>query len=452
MAIKIDFGKIIGTIKDINCVNCAPYSPVSGNYQATVIQTFRELDIPYSRLHDCCGRYGGSYYVDVPNIFRDFGKDPCDESNYDFYYTDEYIKGIMDAGANVCYRLGVTIDWGSKKYRTYPPEDFKKWAIICEHIIRHYNEGWCGGFHYHIKYWEIWNEPEHAAMWLGTKEQYFELYRTAASHLKEKFPDIKIGGYGSSGFYSIHKEDEDDFNKTFVPFFYDFISMVRETNVPLDFFSWHAYSYDPEKFASYMKFARDTLDQYGFGDVEIHCNEWNIAGQGNNGHHLKRNMIGASFVASAMCMMQNTDYVEKAFYYVFSSTSGYNGFFDQNTKFKTCTYYAFKAFGNCHRLKNQIDAYSDSEKIRIVAAKSEDKCSVLISNYDGDDENTVITMENLPKGGKIFVDFISEDRVPDTKTYEYSENIFALELNLPKHSVVSINIMENTGKDYCIYK
>ena len=451
MAIKIDFGKTVGIIKDINCVNCAPYVPSLGNNQERIIQTFKELDVPYSRLHDCCGRYGGCYYVDVPNIFRDFSKNAYDESNYDFYYTDEYIKGIVDSGANVCYRLGVTIDWGSKKYRTYPPEDNDKWAVICEHIIKHYNEGWSNGFYYNLEYWEIWNEPEHSAMWLGTEEQYFDLYKTAAKHLKEKFPNIKIGGYGCSGFYSIYKEDEDDLNKTFMQFFYDFLSMVKENNVPLDFFSWHTYSDNLDKFTSYMKFARDALKEYGLGDVEIHCNEWNVGGEGN-GYHLMRNMIGASYIASAMCIMQNTDYVDKAFYYCFSTTGGYNGFFDQNTKFKTCTYYAFKAFGNCHRLKNQVYSYCDNKKIHIVAAKNENRCSVLFSNYDGEDEKTVITMENLPKGNRIFVDCISEDRVADTRVYEYSNSSFSLELNLQKHSVVSINVIENNGKDYCIYK
>ncbi|MBI4578450.1 MAG: hypothetical protein HY718_02035 [Planctomycetes bacterium] len=41
--------------------------------------------------------------------------------------------------------------WGGK--------DFAKWAKICVNIIRHYNEGWADGFHYNIRYWEIWNEP-----------------------------------------------------------------------------------------------------------------------------------------------------------------------------------------------------------------------------------------------------------------------------------------------------
>ena len=111
-------------------------------------------------MHDCCGSYGGSYFVDVSNIFRDFDADENDPASYDFHYSDEYIGAIIRSGANVVYRLGETIEWGSKKYRTYPPKDAHKWARICEHIIMHYNEGWCNGHHYGIEYFEIWNEPE----------------------------------------------------------------------------------------------------------------------------------------------------------------------------------------------------------------------------------------------------------------------------------------------------
>ena len=68
------------------------------------------------------------------------------------------------------YRLGISIEWGSKKYTSLPLWDPQKWAEICAHIIRHYNEGWCDGFYYQISYWEIWNEPENPPMWQGTME------------------------------------------------------------------------------------------------------------------------------------------------------------------------------------------------------------------------------------------------------------------------------------------
>ena len=204
--------KKIGTIKDLNGVNCAPYSSNWGDNQVFINQVFGYCGITRSRTHDVNGAYGGCYFVDVPNIFRDFNSDENDENSYDFYYTDEYITAIIKTGAKIVYRLGVTIEWGSKKYSCNPPQDFAKWARICEHIIMHYNKGWANGFEYGIDYWEIWNEPENPPMWTGTKEQFLELYKVSSKYLKEKFPEIKIGGYGSCGFYAHFRPNMSDFH------------------------------------------------------------------------------------------------------------------------------------------------------------------------------------------------------------------------------------------------
>ena len=108
-----------------------------------------------------------------------------------------------EPGTKVFYRLGSKIEHTSKKYGTLPPPDFQKWAEICEHIIRHYTEGWANGYHWDIEYWEIWNEPdlhepdtpkEFKAAWGGTIEQFHELFRITAKHLKSCFPHLKIGG------------------------------------------------------------------------------------------------------------------------------------------------------------------------------------------------------------------------------------------------------------------
>lgn len=53
---------------------------------------------------------GGTYFIDVSNIFRDFDADENDEKNCDFYYSDEYITAIVNSGAKIYYRLGVSIE------------------------------------------------------------------------------------------------------------------------------------------------------------------------------------------------------------------------------------------------------------------------------------------------------------------------------------------------------
>ena len=62
--------------------------------------------------------------------------------------------------------------------------------------IRDSNYGWADGFKLNMPYWEIWNEPDldpddsqNKRTWGGTKAQFFELYETAAKHLKSCFPE-----------------------------------------------------------------------------------------------------------------------------------------------------------------------------------------------------------------------------------------------------------------------
>ena len=197
----VDFNQICGKIKPMNAVG---QPPVWGWSNHEFFHYLQDANIPYSRLHDVEGSFGASVFVDIPNLFRNFESDVNDPKSYDFTFTDLLIKGLMEYHCLPVFRLGVTIEnyYKIKAYRIYPPTDFKKWAEICEHVISHYTEGWANGFHYNIQYWEIWNEPDNKEMWLGTMEEFFELYTVAATHLKNIFKDrIKIGGYGSSGFY-----------------------------------------------------------------------------------------------------------------------------------------------------------------------------------------------------------------------------------------------------------
>lgn len=212
--IKIDFQTTVGKMKPVHGVGQPPF--VGMNF--SMFHYLTEAGIPFSRLHDVGGICARGVFVDIPNIFRNFDADPALPESYDFAFTDELLKALDAAGVEPWYRLGVTIEnyQKIKAYRIFPPKDYLKWAKICEGIIRHYTEGWADGFHFNIRYWEIWNEPEngvdqeHNAMWKGSMEDYYELYGTASRYLKEKFPHLKFGGYAACGFYYLMKEDRTD--------------------------------------------------------------------------------------------------------------------------------------------------------------------------------------------------------------------------------------------------
>ena len=206
--IKVDFSADKGKMKPMHAVNNGPVYKFTLDQRITNIDAFREAAIPYARTHDAAfyANYGGEHTVDILAIFPDFEKDPYNPDSYDFALTDEYLKVMIYAGVKPFYRLGSKIEHWPKKYGTLPPKDFDKWAVICEHIIRHYTEGWANGFNYDIEYWEIWNEPDIASddadyidkkCWGGTMNQFFEFYDIAAKHLKKCFPKKKNRRSGS---------------------------------------------------------------------------------------------------------------------------------------------------------------------------------------------------------------------------------------------------------------
>lgn len=414
--INIDCNKYIGIIKPMHGVGQPPLLGISTEY----FKYLKEANIPYSRLHDVGGWHGGNMFVDIPNIFRDFDADETNPDNYDFTFTDILIAGLIENGCEPVYRLGVTIENFHiyRAYRIFPPKDMEKWARICEHIIRHYNEGWANGFNYNIQYWEIWNEPdndkdpERNAMWRGSKEDYFDLYRITSKHLKACFGDsIKVGGYASCGFYAVHTDqmlNEKAFGNIepvpieelqrrcyyYMEFFEDFIEMVQKENLPLDFFTYHSYGNVPET-VKMQEYAEKKLSEIGRADTEIHINEWNT-----HFHMFDRGTSAASAGAAAMmCAMQNMKMSVMCYYDARIDPGVFSGLFNPLTLGKFCTYYSFKAFGNLYVLGNQTLCESDNPDVYAISATDGKKKAILISNIG---ENTEI-VTNLSEDMKVYI-------------------------------------------------
>lgn len=143
MDITIDYKNICGEIKPMHGVNNAPFVPKDyGN--PGLFQKMKEAGIPFSRLHDTGGDWGGAHYVDIANVFPDFNADPEKIESYDFAFTDRLMEELVKYGMEPFYRLGCSIEnlQYIKAYNIYPPKDNLKWARICEGIIKHYNRGW----------------------------------------------------------------------------------------------------------------------------------------------------------------------------------------------------------------------------------------------------------------------------------------------------------------------
>ena len=417
--IKVDFSKIIGKMKPVHAVG---QPPIIGWSSDKLFHYLTEAGIPYARLHDVGGGFGGGKFVDIPNVFPDFNADPDDPASYDFTWTDPLITSLMNSKVEPYYRLGVTIEnevW-RKAYRVNPPEDPEKWAKICAGVIRHYTKGWANGFEYDIKYWEIWNEPEctngRRVMWTGTWEQYLELYDVTSKLLKAEFPEIKIGGYASIGFYALKEMDPESTwckdCQSYIDLFLQFMQYIKDHNCPMDFFSWHSYD-EPKYTALYANYVAEKLKEYGYGHAEQHLNEWNCGPQNRD------KACHAAATAGFLISMQNSPVDIGMFYDARCGTSIYGGLFNPMTLRPLKSYWAFPAFNELYRRKDQVEAESDTEDLYVAAAAGDPEGAVLIVNF----RNETLDLE-LDLGGKE----ITSCRLTDD-AYEYGLCNFSGKLN-----------------------
>lgn len=389
--------KIIGKIKPLNSVNNGPTGAEKNQ------RLYKEAGFPYSRNHDAAyaTTYGREHTVDIQNIFRNFDADCNDDANYDFDHTDMLTKRTLDAGAKTFYRLGTSIE-GSfiRHYGTVPPKDNHKWAVICEHIIRHLNEEKNFG----IEYWEIWNEPEpwfgtdrNPNCWDGTPEQFYELYEVAAKHLKKAFPNIKIGGPSSIS--------------ANIPWLEDFFKYCKEHSVPLDFFSWHIYNSSTDEIMKRAETMRLLLDKYGFTDTESILNEWNFEPKDEPSDVPKlyraRTNVGAAFVADTMLRCQDSS-VDMLMYYDARPGTVYNGIFEFYTGEPFKAYYAFKSFSELYKSGNQLKVSDVPDGVHAVAAKADGAAYLMLSYYTDREEKPEIKIPLSFDGYKISDIYITD--------------------------------------------
>jgi len=446
--LTVDFSQTNGVICPLHGVNLGPLC-----YRGMVDLSayHRELGVPLTRLHDVV--WVNYDAVDISTIFRNFRDNPAQPENYDFAATDDYIAAVVKTGSSVLYRLGESIEHTPRKYRVHPPRDFAKWADICCAIIRHYNEGWANGFRYNIRYWEIWNEPENQPdMWTGTDDQYFELYEITAKAIKDRWPDLKVGG-PSLGYTGEFKDGQFKAGD----FLLRFLRYCRDHRVPLDFFSWHRYADDPSDYARRARALRRLLDEHGFTKTESHLNEWNYLPNEDwrpmrqEGQGLMREKWsteiggpkGAAFAAWTLISLQDAP-VDAANFY--TAEVQMFGMFTLNGVPRK-NFYAFKAFhallATPHRVKTPP---CEAGRIALCAGLNSDnsQAAILLSNFSTAEGASDLIVRGLPWSAQTrfelyLVDGSHDFQLARRATLEADGHLALVELKAPAVALLKLS-------------
>lgn len=420
--------------KPLNATNGGPWYKrhVTDQFRSN-FDNYKDARIPFSRNHDSnvCGEiYGGPYAHDISAIFPDFNADVDNPESYDFACTDEDILKTIEAGTQIFFRLGQSIEHQIKKHGTLPPKDFHKWALICEHIIRHYNEGWANGFSLNIQYWEIWNEPDldsddslNKRNWGGTKAEFFDLYALTAKHLKQCFPHLKIGGPALAGY--------EDWGK-------DFLEEMNKRSVPIDFFSWHIYCTEPYHMSEMSARIRKMLDDNGYENAESILDEWNYITDWEDGYIYSIKAIhgikGAAFMMACISEAQKTKNIDMLMYYD-TRPSELCGAFDFYTYEKLKGYYPLKWYGMFYDMKAEIRCETFVDGIYTLCGVDENDKVLCALTYYTDNDNAPSKNVKLDFGCESEYEIYLLDNENDG---EFAGKTKELEFEMSCHSCILI--------------
>jgi xylan 1,4-beta-xylosidase len=155
-----------------------------------------------------------------------------------------------------------------------PPADWGEWrqlvGRLAAHLVQRYGA-------VEVAQWafEVWNEPNLAVFWPGSRDDYLRLYDEAARAIKAVDPRLRVGGPATAAAEWIEL----------------LAAHAAAAGVPLDFVSTHTYGNLPLDL-------RPALARHGFDAVDIWWTEWGVGSTHFGAVH--DGVLGAPFVLSGL--------------------------------------------------------------------------------------------------------------------------------------------------------
>jgi xylan 1,4-beta-xylosidase len=388
--IHVDASKVKGTIRSFQGVNGTP-TPVMESLP-DVTQQYKDLRIDMIRTHDTMGPTDVDAHFSTDNLllawlvpdserraklvkagnsaamFPNWNADPEKAESYNFAPSDKFVNGIRDAAAEVYFRIGRS--WGAD-CTPLPAAD--KFASVVKHVAMHYNQGWAGGFHDNIRYWEFWNEPDLPIFWTESPETFYKFYEQTARALKSVDAALKVGADAKALAYAQG------------PYREGLIAYCAQHKVPLDFYSWHHYtmnSADPYDFSRIASDVRQLMDDHGFGKSESILSEWNLTPDFTEPERPR--LVGienAAFMGDVLIYLQDSP-VDRAHFY--RADAAWMGLFGAHGEYLKPAF-TFLATGKMLSTSERLEV-SGADKVgfAVLAGRSSNRktVQVLVSNYE----------------------------------------------------------------------
>ncbi|NOZ20505.1 MAG: hypothetical protein GXP25_05380 [Planctomycetes bacterium] len=278
--IKVDCAKKLGRIKNLMGVQGGPRPDVP-EVTPDLSEAYRKIGVNMVRLPQ-----GNRDVLFLGYIFPDEKADPLDPASYRLEEFDKYAKAVRAIGAEFLweaqYLLGEKGLFRSEFLRArgavgiphravVPRDEMKKWTTVCVQVLRHMNDGWANGHHLGVTTVEFINEPfmgpKHLVYDRDDPVRVWECYAAFARAVRAYDPKIKIFAPSLTDIDMRYKR---------IDLLKSFLDYVVKHNLPLDYFTWHAYLREPQQYADVAKKVGKALDRYGrrLAHVRVANTEW----------------------------------------------------------------------------------------------------------------------------------------------------------------------------------
>ena len=398
-----------------------------------------------------------------------------EHNTYDWSVLDPYMESLATTGGKVVASICI------KPKVLYPeidenivmPNNIDEWQQIIETLVRRYSVE-----KEIVTYWEIGNEYDIGEIGgcpykCAEPEQYNQYYLITQQAVLRAFPEAKVGGPAVA--YSRSSLTE------------GLVKFCKESDLQLDFISWHKYSSDPDVHSRDVVWAREMLGKY-YGDnipemmvTEMSCGFEKVFCE----EMAYESMRPATIATSVFDMMDEK--LDWSFYYhiwdqVFIAEQFEDFYKDPDIMQIHWNEipHRFGLFGVCGEVRptyffykmllmmegNELDTKSDNSSLRIKSAvDSKGTYRAMLVNYDIDKEEDVIAeidFNGINDGLKLLsiyrIDYnmnwnedsleleAVERRYIDVKA-KYSKRPFYTQSFCPRNSVTMIVIEETTEKE-----
>lgn len=377
-------------------------------------------------------------YIRVDHIFDFYevvGGQNQGRMTYNFTKLDQVVENILLMGAKPMLSLSYMPSAISAGDVTAPPSFWSDWQEVVKQTIQHYS----GKNEKNLTdvYYEVWNEPDLFGNWkIGQNPDYRLLYKYAvlgANEAQNTNP-FKIGGPGTTGAYRAWLDK--------------FLEFVTSENLRLDFFSWHRYSLDPEKFVEDVNYIDDWLTKHGgFYLLPKFLTEWGP--ESENSPHYDGNFSAAHLLATVRKLLGRADLV-----FTFEIKDGppppgmdkkYWGRWGilTNERYGVTPKPRYKALEFLAQLSGErLKVSGEGTWVSGIATKTEDKIQLILSNLDPVEihsENVPVTISGLNPDTYLWTQKFLEGTVNNFQETATTGNI-SRTVFLPINSAVIIEV------------